>query len=159
MITYTYNKKYDEDTGEPCGVKVDEKIQRCDWSGESWDLIEKKPYAHYQFHYGGVDPCYGSGGGEYEFSEEFNVEMRTFLGSSSLDGGSYIIRWDYQSEAIEEFKESDFESFDGFFRHIRVRSARQLLEDNVIKPYQLPGFWISPEDLSWEEWQELQSGF
>lgn len=155
MIIYEYAEKYDPDTGEAVGLKVDRKVRRCDFSGElAGDGTTDTPYVRYRMDYGSQDPCFGSGGDEYEFGRDFAVSMHRFLGDAP-----YEIKWSFSEKAAEEFKSSDFDWFGGYFRMIRIRAARRLLEAGEVKPWQLPGFEYEFEgtEEDWErEWERIK---
>lgn len=158
MITYTYSKKFDSDTGEPVGVQIDEKVHRCDWTGVILDNLSggDTVYARYQIEYGMQDPCFGAGGEEYDLSREYDLRMHILL--SPFGGGEYLFRWPYEENSVvPAFKNSDFRSFDTFFRHVRVRTVRELIEKGMVEPYQIPGHRVNPEELPIEEWEEFKN--
>lgn len=147
MRILTFRRKYDEDTGEPKGVGIDEVEERCDWSGETWNTIREKPRETYHLDYGTSDPGFGATGEEYEFSEEFDIQAGVFLDSQPRTGGRYAIKQPHLEEAMGYFKSTDLTSFGMFLRRCRIDAARYLLEGGVVEPHQLPGFAYSIDEV------------
>lgn len=161
MDIIRYKQAYDPDTGEPT-IERDGVEKRCDWSGEPWSQGNDRPHARYDLRYGCQDPCFGAGGVEYEFGQDFCVDMHTFLGGVK-PGNEYAFKWSYTQEAMQSFDpDHPSDEFADYLRTCRVRAARDLLEsdDSDVEPYHLPGFTFAmPDEFDTREgWEEAWAG-
>jgi hypothetical protein len=160
MIQLKYTRKYDENTGEPWGVGVEQNILRCDYTGTQLDELpsEDLPYPSYSIDYGSQDPCLGLGSDpESRLWDEYPIGMGRFL----LDNGKYRIRSDYEGRAYEEFteylhKEDSYpKSFGSYLRMIRSRTALRLIEEEIVPLHEINGFEYCVEDWTEEKGIEI----
>jgi hypothetical protein len=146
MIIYKCIQKFNRDSGKPEMVKVFDHI-RCDYTGKEIDDCENMTYANYTLDYGDSDPCFGAGGDEFKFGQDYSIDVHTFLSEQYhfIDGqGSYHQDTCHQmmKEALanHEKQDSPWEycySFSSMCRAARILTAKRLIEDKVIEPWQL----------------------
>lgn len=151
MNIYELEKRFDPKTGKEISPDWDLKEQRCDYCGDPIVHIEDRPYPLYHLDYDGLDGMFGAGGIEYQFGQDFMIEMHMFLSCHYKEGGAYAIcltcaqREDDVPTFYEEFAEMVTKrgprySFAEFLRESRVKAARSLLEAKEMEPYQLAGY-------------------
>lgn len=160
MLIYKFEPRFDEKTGKKKEEITVTKELRCDFSGKICRTHEEnehvpteyKPYPAYCLSYNMMDPCYGSGGPEYEFGQKYDINMHRFLSESYAFRGQ-----GGQQELIEDIFQRNFNSFhkkrkDWFtdrndqlhsfaavFRIVRCSTAEHLINKDVVEPKQLTG--------------------
>jgi len=129
-------KYFSETTGEELGYRMVSDHERCDFSGEvlggegqGYDS-DSAPFPTYALDYGDMDPCFGSGGVEYEFSQKYDVQMWEFLSDPYT-----VIHW-YEPELLKTATHTFAEAL----REARVKTAQRLIEEGVITAEQLVGY-------------------
>ena len=137
MIIYQKAKVYQQRTGELMGFEFIPDHERCDLTGVKmersfdWECRVVLDYAT-------KDPCFGSSGDEYEFKEDFEVDMHVFLSEP------YVVCSDPTVTGVEipSFEAAWSQLLEGRsislgLRAARVSTARALLENGEIEPWQL----------------------
>lgn len=154
MIYHTYTQKYDEDTGRPLGLGINNTYTACDWSGELSaglpDVFRARWYletGQFTFTYRDVHDK------AKKFSEDFLVDIDVLMNTNDDAGGPFVVRSDYVEEAIDAFKSGDCQTFVGFWMDIRLEMARRKIEKGDLLPYQIPGF-ERPPSMYGENWEE-----
>ena len=150
MIVYNKVKRFNSETGEPVERWVQKEI-RCDYTGRVLEYSDFGPesYCSYHLDYDNHDPCFGSGGDEYQLGKDFKIEVFPFMAQEYhfySGGGSdtkeEYAEWQMMEEAIENCKNPKSEwhrcyTFDAICRQARCRTARKLIENKAITPEQL----------------------
>lgn len=143
MVIYDKVKRFNSVTGKPVEAWIEKEI-RCDYTGELVDYDNS--YCVYHLDYNDQDPCFGSGGDEFKFGKDFEVEMHSFLSGTyhfKAEDGGFAER-DMFEEVLKncDKKKSEWHrcyTFDAICRYARIRTARRLIEKKIIKPEQLKG--------------------
>ena len=139
MKIYQDVKRFSAKTGKPSGTKRELKEIRCDYTGVilSEDLDEN-PYPTYHLDYGSSDPCFGSGGDEYEFGEKYSVDMFPFLSDEYVFNDSSYQKVGACAAMIKHFAGGEGAcSFADMCRISRIETAKRLIENGTIIPIQI----------------------
>ena len=142
MKIYHQVTRYRSSTGKPY-LRWEFKEIRCDFSGRVIDEdLNSHSYPNYNLQYDDQDPCFGSGGDEYHFGQEYGVDMFEFLsGTYHFITGSYNEDGEYVDyNACVEMMKSLINkniSFDAMCRASRIKTAIKLIKEGTILPEQL----------------------
>lgn len=142
MEIYKVITKFDVDTGKPKPKKA-WHATRCDFSGrvvaggemgDSYPAYECKIKLDYE----DQDPCFGSGGDEYKFGQEYGIYVFDFLSQP------YVIFDDFAETGESEMKNFlaevvKYDSLAHALRSMRIATADKLIKDGVVKPEELFG--------------------
>jgi len=132
MYFYKLEDRYDSKTGKKIGSKSVQAGVICDFTGEFFEYPEDAGTS-YNLDYNSLDPCCGSGDGEYEFAQKYNINIHDFL-----LGSPYIFsdKEDENGKTVMErmlslAKKEKFDTmfFDHLFRWCRIRTADRLLTE------------------------------
>jgi hypothetical protein len=97
MRIYKDAIRYEEKTGKPYTRRVVDCI-RCDYTGKVLGkYTDEGAYCNFDVGYSDTDPCFGSDGYEYDFSE-LGVDVYSFLNERYV----YYEDWDDYSDLAEE---------------------------------------------------------
>jgi hypothetical protein len=145
MNIYERVKRFDRLTGKPC-FEVQWKEVRDDFTGKI--IVDYGMYCSYGLEYGSSDPCFGSGGDEYNFGVKYHVNVYQFLGEDYHFDNDTDSEVKMMKEFIKNNRRGDgtIETFADMCRTARIRTATKLIEEKVISPKV-----ISPRDLSTED--------
>ena len=139
MLIYDKVKRFDSITGKPTEKWTFKEI-RCDYTG----TVLENYYCAYNLDYGDQDQCFGAGDEEFKLGRDLKIDMFQFLSQTyyfSLDGAE-CAEFQMMEEAIKNCKNPKSEwyrcnTFDSICRRSRIKTARKLVEDNIIAPDQL----------------------
>ena len=88
MIIYGSKPQFDPNTGQQIADQKVIKEFRCDYCGEI--LSSEYSIPSYKFDYSGHDPCFGSGGGEFDFEQELIAELGEKDTDADFDEALYV---------------------------------------------------------------------
>jgi len=133
MNIYEKQDRFDSKTGEPREPEWAWSGYRCDFTGVELNDYEERLGPAVFLDYESSDPCYGSGGDEYEFGQEFGIDMHEFLSSAYI----YYCDMNGRDALTEALLENNSDSFQHFLRDSRIKTARELIESGEITAEQL----------------------
>ena len=133
MNIYEKQDRFSQTTGKPVESEWVWAGYRCDITGQKLDNHTDHLGPSILLDYGSSDPCFGSSGNEYEFGQEFGINMHEFL-SSAYTYYCDMEGWDALANALDH-KTPD--SFPDFLRESRIKTARKLIESGEITAEQL----------------------
>jgi hypothetical protein len=125
--------KYRSDNGKPYST-WEFKEYRCDFTGAVISEDENTDsYPHYKLDYAEQDPCFGSGGDEYDFGKKFKINVYEFL------SGTYHFITIEQNACFDMMKHLiDYKmDFADMCRYSRIKTACKLIGDELIESEQL----------------------
>lgn len=135
--------QFNPNTGEPENPRRIKIAIRCDFSGR---IVDGKGYeGGYPAHgpkiildYESSDPCFGAGGGEWEFGEKYHIDMFQFLSQP------YVIFDDVAETGESEMPSflkalSEYDDLAHALRAMRIKTATKLVEEGLVKPEGLEG--------------------
>jgi hypothetical protein len=134
-----------------CSGEVVKKFvgDRCDYSGRLIDPAYSVPYCSYECNYGSIDPCFGSGGEEFDFCKKYGIPAYEFLSQPYKFYDDSYMSGEFGSEEINMLKElsslsigetsetENFSTLESAFRFFRIRTAKRLIEQGVIQSDEL----------------------
>lgn len=147
MKIYKKVQVFDRKTGKPT-EELEFDHYRCDYTGEILDVYEGM-YASYDLNYGDADPCFGSSSPEYDLQEEYGIDtfqffygtyhFKSIAGSNNKKGYSEALM---MKEALDSANKKDSPwyrcfTFDAMCRVARCLTAKRLLAEKEIEPWQL----------------------
>ena len=138
MIIYRVKPQFDPNSGKPTDPVKEFEAIRCDVTGEVLDF-DNDWAPHVALNYGTSDPCFGSSTDEFDFGQEFEVDMHEFLSDPYAwvnDGGDALSdALTVAAQALD--KGSSLPSVPHFLRSSRVETARKLIAEGTITADQL----------------------
>jgi len=136
MRVWFTKKRFNPETGEPHTIRAAE-YKRCDLTGIQffeWTDPDILPYPpRIICDYGSTDPCFGSGGDEFEFGKKHDIDMHKFLGEPfhiALSRSGALVK-----EAARRNMDIAFA-----LRTFRLETAKKLLEEGRVLACQLTGY-------------------